>query len=236
MSQNQTLKDFIASAIAQKRWVYAVPKSSMDDWKDSFIFAFFGGDGTLNMDSVVNRLNRIQVKNPGIQVFSVPQENETLDEADFYSADKEVAKELEKVGFVMEGHLSNFQGGLCPWVPKEHQFYESFQEENEKLYEHSKKGVIDGLLTLTKKMNLIGEIKTRKNVFEGFLTKVFGTGRSTFAFCVLMSESRDSFKGLYDSLAEKVNMVRNEPGGLLLENAIRHFDEIRTNKTFYDSV
>jgi hypothetical protein len=51
-----------------------------------------------------------------------------------------------------------------------------------------------------------------------------------------MSESRDSFKGLYDSLAEKVNMVRNEPSGLLLENAIRHFDEIRTNKTFYDSI
>ena len=93
------MKDFIASAIAQKRWVYAVPKSSMDDWKDSFIFAFFGGDNTLNMDSVVNRIQAIQAKNPGIQVFSVPQESETLDGADFYSADKELTKELEKVGF-----------------------------------------------------------------------------------------------------------------------------------------
>jgi hypothetical protein len=225
------LKEFIVSAIANERWIYAVPGPDLDNWKDTFLFAFFTRDMSANVDFVVNRLEVLLTKNQGVHVFSISDGKDNLEEAEFYS----VEKELEKIGFEIEEHLSKYHRGQCPWVPEGHDFYQSFKEKNDELYKQTKKRVTQCILTFTRLINVICNVKTRCDAFQSFLIKVFSTEENTFTFCTLMSESKESFKGFYNSMAEKVNMVRNEPGGILLENAIRHFDGIRTDGIFLET-
>ena len=199
-----TLLQFVERTLGMT--LYAVHKENMGNWRHHVIFKICCHEPSCEED-IMNLLKKILSTENQIKtvVFALNEEEDDLETAIYLDVDEtnEVNEINEKIS-MMSANLYNYMEANT-WVPESHPQYNKMKEENSKLYEETRRQLVELGKETIPLISGLTFLRNRRKAFENFVLHVFGTERKAFLFLMFFgTKSKESLLNFIGQTEEKM--------------------------------